>query len=191
MYDELYYAERPDLGSDARNGHFYNYALWLCKTFEFDTVLDVGCGFGFLLNHLHNLGKKVQGVEVSRFMIEDTLKRYPHLQGKLVLDSLPDLDNLPYTSGAYDLVVSTQVIEHLTYVEALSAIKRMYALAGKYTILDICTDVGSGKKDATHKLVKAHDWWVRILTKHPFRFTLTGFSYCQSPDEFILVGKGV
>jgi 2-polyprenyl-3-methyl-5-hydroxy-6-metoxy-1,4-benzoquinol methylase len=74
-------------------------------------VLDVGCGNGFTCGEFIKLGCEVVGIDLSRQGIEIARKAHP--QGRFEVLPADDklLDNLGETP--FDIVVSTEVIEHL------------------------------------------------------------------------------
>jgi SAM-dependent methyltransferase len=81
------------------------------------TVLDVGCGDGALTNPLAE-DYDVTGADLSQTALS-------HVRTKTVLASATDL---PFADGAFDLVLCSQVLEHLEdadYRRALSELRRV------------------------------------------------------------------
>lgn len=74
-------------------------------------VLDVGCGNGFTCGEFLQLGCRVVGVDLSRQGIEIARKTHP--RGRF--EVLPADDKLLANLGEppFDIVVSTEVVEHL------------------------------------------------------------------------------
>jgi len=74
-------------------------------------VLDVGCGNGSTAGQFIDLGCKVVGVDLSEQGIAQA--RQAHPQGRF--EVLAATDDLPETLGEnpFDIVVSTEVVEHL------------------------------------------------------------------------------
>jgi SAM-dependent methyltransferase len=79
-----------------------------------DAFLDAGCGDG---RHLAALARsayrpaRVAGVDVSERILETARAAAAPLEPELVR---AELEALPFEDGAFDLVLCTQVIEHLT-----------------------------------------------------------------------------
>jgi 2-polyprenyl-3-methyl-5-hydroxy-6-metoxy-1,4-benzoquinol methylase len=75
-------------------------------------VLDLGCGNGALCKELFDAGFQVTGIDPSNSGIEHAQKRVPggHFT---VLGVYDDPDRLESTG--FDVVVSTEVVEHLFY----------------------------------------------------------------------------
>jgi SAM-dependent methyltransferase len=72
-------------------------------------ILDVGCGFGFFLNHLAERGWRAEGIEISPHGRAYAARHFPAL--KIRETPLPDPD-LP--SDYYDAVTLFYVLEHLS-----------------------------------------------------------------------------
>ena len=65
------------------------------------TILDAGCGSGTLTNYIH--GYTIVGVDRSK----EALKHYQHEQVH------SSLDDLIFDDNAFDLVICSDVLEHL------------------------------------------------------------------------------
>jgi len=112
--------------------NFYKSLVSLAKSVRPVTVLDAGCGEGFSLVNLRRskIGKVYEGVDYSHDAIRLGKKLYPKLNIKLA-----NIYDLPYKNSAFDLVICTEVLEHLEKPhKALSEIKRV---AKKYIILSV------------------------------------------------------
>ena len=74
------------------------------------TILDVGCGGGWLANALLPKGKTVISMDVSIINPQKTLKNFPHPNHfGLVADAL----YLPLREGSIDCIVASEIIEHV------------------------------------------------------------------------------
>jgi 2-polyprenyl-6-hydroxyphenyl methylase/3-demethylubiquinone-9 3-methyltransferase len=73
-------------------------------------VLDVGCGAGFLSNHLAGAGFEVTGLDASRTSIEvaarhDATGKVRYVQGDALL--------LPFADACFDVVCAMDFLEHV------------------------------------------------------------------------------
>lgn len=69
-------------------------------------ILDVGCGYGRILNELHNNGfKNLKGVDFSEAMLERGMRLYPYL--KFVKNNG---EKLPFTDNEFDVVLLIGVL---------------------------------------------------------------------------------
>jgi 2-polyprenyl-3-methyl-5-hydroxy-6-metoxy-1,4-benzoquinol methylase/uncharacterized protein YbaR (Trm112 family) len=83
---------------------------------EFKTVLDVGCSEGFLTQAVAaRFGAEAWGVDLSTTALAKARKRYG-----LAL-AAAEATHLPFADGAFDLVFSTEVIEHVLAPELMVA----------------------------------------------------------------------
>lgn len=82
----------------------------------FRTALDVGCAEGFFMEAIRRrFGAEVWGVDISNSAVE-------RLHAKLGLEAgAADATRLPFADGSFDLVYSTEVIEHVLDPEQMIA----------------------------------------------------------------------
>jgi ubiquinone/menaquinone biosynthesis C-methylase UbiE len=106
----------------------------VASTWRFESVLDVGCGAGNLLNLFKHGDVKVAGADLSPKMIEKAKKRL----GKTADLRVADSENLPWSAGTFDLVVSTDSLHHWPDpVKAFSEMRRVLKLEGRVIIGDV------------------------------------------------------
>jgi len=106
-------------------------AFSLFALFDFRTVLDAGCAFGYFADAVRRLGKRHAGVEISRFALEHAL---PHARPSLCAGSV---DKLPFREGAFDLVVCQEVLEHLPRNGIDSAIEELKRVSERLVFLTV------------------------------------------------------
>lgn len=102
--------------------NFYSSLVSLIKPLNPVAILDAGCGEGFTMNKLFKsgVGKKIEGVENSEEAIALGKKLFPDLTFKE-----GSAYGLPYKDNSFDLVVCTEVLEHLDQpAKALSEVLR-------------------------------------------------------------------
>lgn len=93
-------------------------------------VLDAGCGEGYGTDRLTSVAAETTGVDLEEPVIRRAAARYPRAR----FDAA-NLVSLPYPDGAFDAVVSLQVIEHLhAPQEFLAECARVLAPAGVLVI---------------------------------------------------------
>ncbi len=93
--------------------HFYSVVVNLLKdvTKNKKRILDVGCGNGYLLQKLREFDRNLElyGVDFSPKLVENARKRL--LNGAIIKQN--SAYNIPYSDKFFDIVVMTEVIEHL------------------------------------------------------------------------------
>lgn len=112
--------------------NFFNAVLKDLSTLKIDSVLDVGCGEGFTLKKLkeEGIGETYQGIDYSEKAIEIGKKENPDLK----LQS-GDVYDLKFKDNSFDLVISTEVFEHLDNPE--KALKEIKRVSKKYILLSV------------------------------------------------------
>jgi 2-polyprenyl-3-methyl-5-hydroxy-6-metoxy-1,4-benzoquinol methylase len=144
-------------------------------------ILDVGCGMGFTLMALKDMGyKTVEGIDIDRGQVESCQAK--HLSVTQVEDSVAYLSS---QIEQYDLIVSLDVIEHVPKDSQLSfvrSIQNSIKPGGKL----ICTVPNANAGLASRW---QYDDWTHYhsFTEHSLDFLLynSGFAEIQiHPTEF-------
>ncbi|MDD4894613.1 MAG: class I SAM-dependent methyltransferase [Candidatus Omnitrophica bacterium] len=112
---------------------FFGNVVQALKGIQFNSVIDVGCGEGFVGSHLRKVYK-------NKFFLKGVDKNYEALQiadSVEVFDGLvqADIYQLPFKDVSFDLVVCTEVLEHLLNVE--SALQELKRISRKYCLLSV------------------------------------------------------
>jgi SAM-dependent methyltransferase len=89
---------------------------------EFTTALDVGCAEGFFMNAIrHRFGANVWGVDISTVAVAKAHQRWN------LPTAAAEATRLPFPDGSFDVVYSTEVIEHVLDPELMLAELRRVA----------------------------------------------------------------
>lgn len=96
------------------------------------SIFDVGCGEGFTLALIQKAGinATLSGIDASKEALRLGKKEFPKLQL-----SEGDIYHLKAKSRSVDLVLCTEVLEHLT--DPISAIGELKRVARKYVIISV------------------------------------------------------
>jgi len=154
IYDKTYF-ESQERHKECMYPFFKDLAVGLNIIFRPQRVLDVGCGKGFLVKALKEIGVDAYGIDISKYALTSPGLAY------LVLGSA---ESLPFKDSSFDLVTSLEVVEHLEnpekfFIEA----KRILKPKG---ILFITTPSHRNKiarQDPTHINIKSRTEWCKIL----------------------------
>jgi 2-polyprenyl-3-methyl-5-hydroxy-6-metoxy-1,4-benzoquinol methylase len=112
--------------------NFSNLLVTEVKLLKPASILDVGAGEGFMLERLRTakVATKLEGIEYMDQAIALGKKMNPHVTIKK-----GNIYDLPYKDNQFELVICTEVLEHLDDPEkAISELKRV---SGKYVILSV------------------------------------------------------
>ncbi len=112
--------------------NFYTVLLSELKILKPNSVLDVGCGEGFTLNKLQQakIGKQLEGIEY----IDEAIALGKKLHPTLVIKK-GNIYKLPYKANSFDVVVCTEVLEHLD--DPGNALMELKRVAKKYVVLSV------------------------------------------------------
>lgn len=116
-------------------------------------VLDVGCGTGVLLARLSATAAspRLFGVDPVLEMIEIAHARVPRSAGLCVAWA----ERLPFSSFAFDTVVSTNMLHYVRRPEAaLAEMRRVLRPGGRLVLTDWCDDFVA---------CRLCNWWLRAV----------------------------
>ncbi len=123
-----------DMSGDINRQFIIDPALWsLLGDVKNLSVLDAGCGNGYLTRLLAKRGAKVVGVDYSQTFVDycEQIEAQMHLGCEFYKTSLTDLKNFP--AQTFDLVVSNIVmVDVLDYKEAFKEISRVLKKTGRF-----------------------------------------------------------
>ncbi len=96
-------------------------------------ALDVGCGTGRLIRTLRDNGADVSAIDISSAMMKKVLKRWPDMRAVK-----GDIEQIPFESEAFDVVVAAFVIVHLKdLVRAFEECCRVLKPGGIFVVTNI------------------------------------------------------
>ncbi len=112
--------------------HFLNVVVKTVKPLPIQSILDVGCGEGFTLDRLQRekIGKTYEGIDSSDDAIELGKNLYLGLKFKK-----GDIYDLPYKANSFDLVICTEVLEHLD--NPRKALRELLRVSNRYILLSV------------------------------------------------------
>ena len=120
------------------------------------SVIDVGCGTGFLLARLAEKGVAVQGIDGSRNAIKASPIR-ERIRRWNLRRPLPEL-------GRFDLVICTEVAEHLPAQTAPTLVSGLVRLSDRI----LFTAATPGQTGRHHLNEQAHSYWEALFRERGF-----------------------
>jgi SAM-dependent methyltransferase len=70
-------------------------------------ILDVGCGLGMYVRAFRRFSQEVHGVDIDEEKVMEASRELPNIR-------VAPAENLPFPDGTFDVVLSHEVIEHVT-----------------------------------------------------------------------------
>lgn len=155
----------------------------ICKQYlkPGDRILDVGCGTGRMLSYFSNVKK--YGIDISIDMA--AMAREKGIEA-----CMGNVEDLPYKDGSMDLVVCTDVLEHVfDLYKTISEINRVVK-AGGYIILRVPQDEDlSPYLDPSYPFEYVH---LRMFSKSSLELYCTKvfkMKYLQAKNSYGIVEK--
>ena len=149
-YDLGYYTGDTNwLDDPDRLGRYVELAL----SFNPRRVLDVGCGRGWVVQALRERGVDAWGVDPSPTATCLTEARPFHLRAAA--------DRLPFPTGAFDVVLCTDVLAHVPEAFVERTLREMLRVAGGPLVAAI--DCANPTRDG-HTTLRPRQWWLDQLT---------------------------
>src|SRR3989339_898377 len=174
-YDSKYYSNNnvayvDGYSLEERRRKYADVIANICEVMFFPWI-DLGCGPGFLVQILRDMGREAYGCDFS----EVAIKKLSDLKTRRFLKSA-DLRELPYTDSQFRSSSSFHVLEHIEekYIEkvVMGIVRitksRFYGIIP--TVDGICERDNIIRKriyeDVTHRTIKNRVWWADKFTKH-------------------------
>lgn len=92
-----------------------------------DSLLEVGCGDGRILNQIKDNYKTIYGIDISKEAIKNVE----------VPTKLADASELPFPDNSFDIVLCCEVLEHIPYETYQKSLKELERVAKKYIIISV------------------------------------------------------
>jgi len=166
-YDEHYYQTGFGGSHYGREQKWLRYfgdvATHLVADLSPKTALDVGCALGMLVESLRDRGVDADGIDISTFAVSHARTDIrEHLFEGSILD--------PFPRPLYDLVICTEVLEHVPPKEAPSAVANLCRHARQIIFSSTPIDFA----EASHLNVQPREHWIELFSRHGF---LPDFDY--------------
>jgi len=178
-YWEKYWKDRfnvtPSLDNKVANRESNKKLNYLKRyVFPVENALDVGCGYGFLVNKLREEKVDAYGIDVSTAAVaRSPVKKF-----------LKVMDVKSNDSNKFELVTCFDLLEHLFIEEIFKAVKQINRVASKYILIRLpvlawnddrdVNDFSYKSLDKSHVSIYPQEFWVRRFCE------LKKFDWCFS-----------
>jgi ubiquinone/menaquinone biosynthesis C-methylase UbiE len=76
-----------------------------------ELILDMGCGTGFLFQHLNNTAKVLVGLDASSNLLREAKKRAKKMSNTVLIRA--DADNMPFSDNIFDIVFAITLLQNM------------------------------------------------------------------------------
>ncbi len=139
-------------------------------------TLDIGSGEGILVKSLLRRGVDAYGLDVSDVVVARCNERIPErfTQGSVL--------SLPFADESFQIVVSTDCMEHLAPDDVPAALKEIYRVTSRYVFLKLATTLD--RDGHWHLTVEGRAWWEMKcfeagFRKHPAYYRVNPYETLQ------------
>ncbi len=120
------------------------------------SVLDLGCGSGWLSIYLARLGFSVTGIDIAEQAI-NLAGAWAEQENLKITFEAGDITSMNYAAGTFDAVVANSIFEHLTLNLAQTTVAELFSLLRPGGIFFGCFDqVGTGPGEYFELTDKTH-----------------------------------
>jgi 2-polyprenyl-3-methyl-5-hydroxy-6-metoxy-1,4-benzoquinol methylase len=167
LYNEQYYSEGYATGNDHAYGRnepwtsfFATIARKITRKYKPETVADIGCAFGLLVEALCDQGVDAVGFDISPYAVS---KARADIKDRLKVHSI--LDPIPIVDHRkYDLVICIEVLEHLPPEQAAIAVANLCAASDRVIFSSSPDDFD----EPTHFNVLPTEKWLEMFAEYDF-----------------------
>jgi 2-polyprenyl-3-methyl-5-hydroxy-6-metoxy-1,4-benzoquinol methylase len=159
-YSTSYYADVERLETES----VQHIADWIVENIAPRSVIDVGCGPGHMMEALQQRGVAVYGVDISTAALARVKQR--GLSAERFDLTRQDV-SLP--GGPYDLVISSEVAEHLEERHARNLV-RLLTEAGHRIYMTAAEPDPSAGVGLFHYNEQPNAYWINLMAERGFRY---------------------
>lgn len=139
------------------------------------SILDVGCGDGRLTNRLIERVRNVVGVDISSEAL-----RHVRCHTKQA-----GIEQLPFPNRSFELVIASEIIEHLGYEIYQRALNEISRVSSKYIFITVPNheNLRKGRVICPNCGCRFHsDWHVRSYSQENMVYLLPGYrlTHCEA-----------
>ena len=125
-----------------------------------DEIICVSCGYGALVEYLHDHGYCVLATEICSYLLNNVLKRFR--RKKVFMSEVAELGE-----NVFQAVFCAEVLEHMsTEREVVEAVRDLFFISNKYVFASVTTDSSRHRGKQLHLTQKPISWWEKEFKKY-------------------------
>ncbi len=181
------WGEKSGPGSKIENVQCYvDYLKWFIKSHNIKTILDCGCGYVELIQHLDLTTVEYTGIDIVSSVVDENKLKYPSL--KFIHGDISQLDivakehgfQIPYA----DLLICKDVLQHLpnSIIQSFTKFLHMF----RYSL--VTNDIGENKDRDYYVLNSKFHFHGLDLAQHPFNVNGTIVNMVNNKKTLLISG---
>ena len=178
-YDKAYFNGKGYIKYEDFPSHYVR-ALHLVSLFRPESVLDVGCAYGYVVKYLHDFGIRAVGCDVSEYAGERSKEVIP---SDFVLCDMRQ--GLPFADKSFDLLYCEGVLEHIEEKYLDFIMKEFERVSNKRCLQIALSEHPNAELEQGHITLKDHLWWYE---KMPMRTCLALESSIDTNTAWLMKG---
>jgi len=167
LYEDLY-----QLGYQKDINIGVKYIDWIISHYPFNSILDVGCAQGIAVQRYQEKGKDAYGIDVAPTAIELSKER------KIKNCFVASATKIPFDDSFFDVVTTSDVLEHLTIEDVPLAIKEMIRVSKRLIFLRVSKFPENNRTwinkiqykypniENLHLTIKPYHFWIKQFTTY-------------------------
>lgn len=177
-YTDLYYNDKSDLG------FFEKFVKLLPKGAK---VLDIGCGPGTFTQHFVKQGFTVEGVDLSRIMIDIARKKLPQVKFQVM-----DMRHLDFTADNFEAIFCAYSLIHISSEEIINTLNGFRRILKSGGIVGLITQKGEADKIVVEPMDPKEKMFFNFFTKDRLTKFLTeaGFKLEYQEEAVLADAEG-
>jgi len=141
------------------------------KQYNFESIVDYGCGIGSYLQGCYEMGVAIKGYEIS-----DHAKRHTH---EAIQPFIEYKDILTLKPERYDVCMCIEVAEHIDPEDS----ERLVDLLTKTSDFIVFSAAPPGQSGTGHINCRSHQYWIELFKARGFKLTRRFLeSWIDAPD---------
>ena len=167
-YQALYDQTWTKGGYPAQSCWGCRFATDVVNKIPFNSMLDAGTGNGALVRMMRSHGKSAWGIELSKAVLEQECPDL--LKAGFVEPGV--LTNLPYDDNSFDMVWSSDVLEHIHPEEADKVVSELVRVSRRFLVLTISlkghtkATAKNNNEAGRHTMLRPRKWWEDTFRKY-------------------------
>lgn len=159
-YEEWYY-NRPAAKAYLSDIRIWKNLVDMIEYFNPQNVFEFGSGMGHLLAEAKKRNINITGSETSDYALKNSLCK----ESVIKIREIPE-NYLPFPSDSFDLIFSSEVMEHVKEELTRAVIEELYRVCSHFALLTINT---SDPDQPGHINMKPRDWWIKEFERAGFK----------------------